>query len=79
MIPREVIETRDKAMDDETYQTRCFMGEKIYYVPTDKAYAPGHIYSEAGIDEYHISKCCEWHFDQFFKEDEDEYEYIAED
>lgn len=70
MIPRDVIAMRDKAMDDETYQTRCVNGEKVFYVPADKAYAPGHIYSELGMDEYKISKCCEWHFDQWLKEED---------
>jgi len=71
MIPAEVVYARDAAMADESYQNRCVMGEKVYYVAADKAYSPGHIYSRAGVDEFRISKCCEWHFDKWFIEDED--------
>lgn len=70
MVPRDVIETRDAAMADDEYQNRCFYGEKVFYSPADRAYAPGHIYSEAGVREHRISQCCEWHFDQLFKEDD---------
>lgn len=69
-IPREVIETRDAALDDETYQTRCFYGEKAFFAAADRAYVPGHIYSEAGVKELRISQCCEWHFDQLFEDEE---------
>lgn len=68
MIPKEVIELRDRAMNDESYQIRCINGEKVFFYPADKAYAPGHIYSDDGVKEFDISRCCEWHFDNWFAE-----------
>lgn len=68
MIPKEVIHMRTKAEADALYDLRCINGEKVFYVPTDKAYMPGHIYSEEGMREYKISKCCEYHFDKWFEE-----------
>jgi len=43
-----------------------------YYYPADKAYAPGHCYSEEGKREFQsISSCCEFCFDHMFAEPED--------
>ena len=53
-----------------TYASRCVNGEPVFFVEADKAYRPGHIYSQAGVDEYGISKACEYHFDNWFAEDE---------
>lgn len=74
MTPLEECEQlRQRAYDDETYETRCIMGEKIFYHPTDKAYLPGQIYTQAGLDEYRkISGVCEYHFDEWFKEEDDD-------
>ncbi len=48
----------------------CIEGEPVFYLETDQALAPGHIYSQKGVDEYHISKACEFHFDEWFKEED---------
>lgn len=71
LVPEDVQKMKERAEADETYQNRCVNGEKVFYVPTERAYAPGHIYSETGMDEYKISKCCEYHFDKWFSEDEE--------
>lgn len=59
-----------RCFDDPTYESRCVSGEYVFYYAYDKALLPGHIYSEIGMDEYKISKCCEYHFDEWFKEPE---------
>lgn len=59
-----------QAEADETYQNRCVEGEKIFWSPSEKAYLPGQVYSLAGLDEFKISRCCEYHFDEWFKEEE---------
>lgn len=46
-------------------------GEVVVYVPFSHGVAPGHIYSTEGYREFNISRCCEYHFDKMFK-DEDE-------
>lgn len=44
-----------------------------YYYPADKAYAPGHVYSEAGMIEFtRITSVCEFCFDHITAEPEDE-------
>jgi hypothetical protein len=48
----------------------CREGEHIVFFLADKAYGPGHIYSEAGAGEFGITKWCEWHFDSFTPEDD---------
>jgi hypothetical protein len=63
---------RDKANSTEDYEMRCLLGEKVYYVPNDKALMPGHIYSTVGMDEWQISKMCEYHFDKATLWDEEE-------
>ena len=54
-----------------SYVNKCLYGEAVYYVGNDKALKPGHIYSENGISEYKISRCCEFHFDEMFREEDD--------
>ena len=51
-------------------ESHCVYCKKLgYYYPADKAYAPGHCYSEAGMRKYtSISKVCEWCFDRLFDE-----------
>ena len=46
---------------------RCLWGEPMLWLPCDRAVAPGHIYSEAGLREARISGSCEYHFDKMFK------------
>lgn len=67
----EVELVREQAENDGNYQVRCIKGEKIFYVAGDRAVLPGQIYSEAGMKEYKISKCCEYHFDEWFGEDDE--------
>lgn len=61
-----------RAEADETYQNRCMAGEKVYYMPYEYGLMPGHIYSELGMDEFRISQSCEYHFDKWTAEPEDE-------
>ena len=53
---------------------RCVnCGKPGYYYPADKAYAPGHCYSENGKREFTtISSCCEFCFDHMFAEPEED-------
>lgn len=60
----------DTANSDDTYQNVCVAGEKVVFLDFPFALMPGHIYSEAGVDEFRISGCCEYHFDTWFKEEE---------
>lgn len=67
-----ILAMKAQAENDESYQQRCIMGEKIFYYPSAEAYVAGHIYSTDGISEFRISRSCEFHFDKWFKEDDDE-------
>lgn len=60
-----------RADDDPTYDARCVNGEFVFYYDYPYALMAGHIYSEKGMDEFNISRCCEYHFDEWTKEDED--------
>ena len=60
----------EQGMADGTYLSKCIYGEAVYYVENDKGLKPGHIYSKDGMAEYKISRCCEFHFDEMFKEDD---------
>lgn len=42
-------------------------GEKMLYLPFNRALVPGHIYSMGGIAEARISGSCEYHFDRAFQ------------
>jgi len=53
------------------YEAVCVMGEPVFYFDWPHALMPGHIYSEAGMDEFTISRSCEYHFDEWTKEPED--------
>lgn len=52
----------------KTDTMRCVYGEPMLFLPYGKAVIPGHIYSEAGVREARISRCCEYHFDKAFEE-----------
>lgn len=54
-----------------TYTSKCISGEVVFFVAGDYAVMPGHIYSQSGVDEFGISKACEYHFDSWFKEEEE--------
>jgi len=56
------------ATEDETYSRTCIQGEKVIYIPDTHARGPGHIYSDSGLNEHRISGCCEYHFDNWFRE-----------
>lgn len=51
-------------------EKKCIYGEPVFFEEDYKARREGHIYSKAGVDEYRISQCCEYHFDQMFAEDD---------
>lgn len=73
-LARRTQKMKDAAEADPEYQLRCIFGEKPFYSEDDRARMPGHVYSEAGIREFAISSCCEFHFDKMFasgSEDED--------
>lgn len=46
---------------------KCLKGEPMLFMECDRAVAPGHIYSEAGLKEARISGYCEYHFDRMFE------------
>ena len=66
----EIHKLKDRAEADESYRLRCLYGEKVFFAPSHEAVVSGHIYSDDGIREYEISRCCEYHFDKAFKEEE---------
>jgi hypothetical protein len=78
-IPLTVMKAKAQAELDATYTTRCIRGEKVFYYPDTEARVPGHIYSERGVDEFHISRCCEFHFDKMFPAEDEENEVTAID
>lgn len=53
----------------DNYRHKCWeCGERVFYVPADRAYAMGHIYTELGVQEFEISQICEFCFDEMFPE-----------
>ena len=64
---------------DDSYTTRCIQGEKIFFIPDSRARGEGHIYSDAGLSEFRISGCCEYHFDNWFREEDEEVPDALED
>lgn len=63
---------KQMAEEDQSYDTRCIYGEKVFYKEDIKTRAPGHIATSDGMAEFNISTCCEYHFDLNFGTDEDE-------
>lgn len=60
-----------EAEANERYQNRCtFCKKKVVYIPFREAVGEGHIYSDAGRDEFGITRLCEWCFDKVTKEPE---------
>ena len=68
----ECQEMFNTVVGDESYVNKCLAGEPVFYYPYPKALIPGHIYSMAGRDEFYISRSCEYHFDEWMKEPEDD-------
>jgi hypothetical protein len=56
---------------EDTGNERCVQKEAVFYLPYHKALLPGHIYSDAGLREFKISHCCEYHFDEWVKEEDE--------
>lgn len=64
---------KDNADEDDNYQVRCVLGEKVYFSKDTKGRFPRHIYSSEGVAEFKISGMCEYHFDEAtLPEDDDE-------
>lgn len=57
------------------YDAVCIQGEPVFYMDYYKALVPGHIYSDLGMDEFKISRACEYHFDEWFDEPDNDPEY----
>ena len=70
-VPQTIKDLKARAEADEGYTIRCIYGEKVFYQQAEQAWLEGHIYSHAGMDEFKISRCCEFHFDQMFPEEEE--------
>ncbi len=52
----------------------CVNGHPIFYVEGQAGELPGHIYSEAGMREFRISRMCEWCFDDMCIEEDDDFD-----
>lgn len=60
--------------NQEGYDSTCIRcKELVILLPHNEAVGEGHIYSEAGINEYQITRLCEYCFDDITVEDEEEY------
>lgn len=71
----QTFERAKEAFEAGTYSAVCMAGEPVFYYPFSYGLMPGHIYSELGMDEFKISKSCEYHFDKWTAEpDEEDYE-----
>lgn len=64
----EMFFSAQEAVAEGKYFSTCIHGEPVFYYEYSRGLIPGHIYSKSGIDEYRISACCEYHFDDMFKE-----------
>lgn len=62
-VLEEVIKPLKEAAEKAKDIGRCIEGEAIFWHEYHRALAPGHIYSEAGRNEFRISRLCEYHFD----------------
>lgn len=51
---------------EEANMGRCINGEAVFFLPGEYGVRAGHIYSMAGKEEFRISHCCEFHFDEMF-------------
>ena len=71
-IPEKVQAAYDAAREGTDGIGRCFEGEPMFFVAADKAYLEGHVYSDAGLREVNITGYCEWHFDMFTADPDEE-------
>ena len=46
-------------------------GKRVVFIEDLEGRLPGHIYSRSGVDEFKISRCCEFCFDKLMKEPEE--------
>jgi len=63
------------ALDEHTkgwYTQVCVAGEPVFYMDFKFGLIPGHIYSELGMEEFKISRSCEYHFDEWTREPDEE-------
>lgn len=67
----DCIKMATQAEEDDGYNNRCVNGEKVFYYDYYRGLMPGHIYSEDGMREFKMSGACEFHFDEWFAEDEE--------
>lgn len=67
-------EQEQRALDDcrtmqkgaeEANMSRCVEGEAVFWYAWERGLIPGHIYSEAGRNEFRMSHSCEFHFDKW--------------
>lgn len=59
--------------NDPEYRLTCLnCKNKVFFVEHTHALQPGHIYSQLGAKEYHISMMCEYCFDKITAEPEEE-------
>lgn len=67
------------AMTEEVPPTGslCFEGEPVFYDEDTFPSVPGQIYSQLGLKEFGISGWCEYHFDVFFGDPEEEEEWMV--
>ena len=76
-IPEPILEMQrrvndpDEVPDGSFHDIRCINGERVFYLPANRAGVEGHIYSKSGMDEFRISGSCEFHFDRMFAEPDD--------
>lgn len=66
------LQRRSKEFDPS--KTCRFSEEKevVFYAPWEEALIPGHIYSRDGMTEYGISGTCEYHFDKWTNNPEED-------
>jgi hypothetical protein len=76
---QELASRAQAELDAGTYTNVCIDGEPVFFFEYDRGLIPGHIYSSLGLSEYRISKSCEFHFDEWTKEPEDEDGDIPQD
>jgi hypothetical protein len=62
---------REYAEHDADMRPLCVIErEPVFFMEWERSLVPGHIRSAAGVSEYKISKCCEYHFDEMFATNE---------
>ena len=60
-----ILELKALADADPNYTNRCIAcKEKVVFQEGEKALTEGHVYSDAGKQEYANTRICEWCFDE---------------